>query len=163
MYRGLTHPISDIKETLLIGEVKQEEEAHRISEESCCQTPKPDTTQEKTPCTEFNSAWRKLAFESCQQLPESQWGLEQECQWEMSFGLAYLSCPAVSHSWTWILCPLPAAPSGPFDLYTCQTERELLYPYKAVWGHSGYEALKIYFPIGHPTYTILQPKVNLNI
>lgn len=43
--RTHTHPVSDIEETLLIREVKQEEETHRISEESSCQTSKPEISQ----------------------------------------------------------------------------------------------------------------------
>lgn len=44
-YTRLTHPVSDVEETLLVCEVKQEEEAHCVSEESSRQTPKPEIIQ----------------------------------------------------------------------------------------------------------------------
>lgn len=36
-----THPVSDIEETLLIGQVKHQQEAHGISEESCGEAAEP--------------------------------------------------------------------------------------------------------------------------
>lgn len=42
-----THPVSDVEETLLVCEVKQKEEPHRVSEERRRQTAKPDTIQTK--------------------------------------------------------------------------------------------------------------------
>lgn len=42
-----THPVSDVNKTLLICQVKEEEEAHRISEEGCCQTTEPTETRPK--------------------------------------------------------------------------------------------------------------------
>lgn len=38
---GLTHPVPHIKEALLIGEVKEQQEAHGVPEERGGQTPKP--------------------------------------------------------------------------------------------------------------------------
>lgn len=40
--RTHTHPVSDVEETLLVCEVEEEEETHRISEESSRQTSKPE-------------------------------------------------------------------------------------------------------------------------
>lgn len=44
---GPTHPVSDVEKTLLIGEVKQENETHRIPKKSRGQTPKPDEKEQK--------------------------------------------------------------------------------------------------------------------
>lgn len=40
--RRRTHPVSDVEETLLVCEIKQEKETHCISKKSRCQTPKPE-------------------------------------------------------------------------------------------------------------------------
>lgn len=37
----LTYPVSDIEETLFICQIKKQEKPHSISEEGCCQAPKP--------------------------------------------------------------------------------------------------------------------------
>lgn len=39
--RSLTHPVPDVEKTLLISQVKHEQETHGISEESCGETSKP--------------------------------------------------------------------------------------------------------------------------
>ena len=46
---GLTHPVPDIEEALFASEIKQEEEAHGVSEKGRRQTPKPETTETKYP------------------------------------------------------------------------------------------------------------------
>jgi len=45
-----THPVSDVEETLLICEIKQEDETHRISKESCCQTSEPEIIPDEIFC-----------------------------------------------------------------------------------------------------------------
>lgn len=38
-----THPVPDVKETLLIGQVKHQQETHGISEESCREAAEPES------------------------------------------------------------------------------------------------------------------------
>lgn len=39
--RSLTHPVPDVEEALLAGQIEHEQETHRIPEERCGQTPEP--------------------------------------------------------------------------------------------------------------------------
>lgn len=37
-----THPVPDVEETLLIGQVEHQQEAHGVSEESCSEAAEPE-------------------------------------------------------------------------------------------------------------------------
>lgn len=39
-----THPVPDVEETLLTGQVKHQQESHGISEESCSEAAEPENT-----------------------------------------------------------------------------------------------------------------------
>lgn len=41
-----THPVPDVEETLLIGQVEHQQEAHGVSEESCSEAAKPESIKQ---------------------------------------------------------------------------------------------------------------------
>ncbi len=47
-----THPVPDVEETLLIGQIEHQQKTHGVSEESCRETAKPENRQ-KTFVTQY--------------------------------------------------------------------------------------------------------------
>lgn len=46
-----THPVPDVEETLLIGQVEHQQEAHGVSEESCSEAAKPESIKQLSLCS----------------------------------------------------------------------------------------------------------------
>lgn len=49
-----THPVPDIEETLLTGQVEHQQESHGISEESCSEAAEPKKSKKKSTVLEYN-------------------------------------------------------------------------------------------------------------
>lgn len=55
-----THPVPDVEETLLIGQVEHQQEAHGISEESCSEAAEPENRW-KTFVLQYNAAMNRFS------------------------------------------------------------------------------------------------------
>jgi hypothetical protein len=53
----LTHPVPDVEEALLIGQVEEQQEAHGVPEEGRGQTPKPEEKQTDGKTSEGRLEW----------------------------------------------------------------------------------------------------------